>query len=105
MSTAEKAVQELQSRAHLSSYQLEMVAIYMEWVYAIGYDSGRNEFAAKLNESKAYKVAAVDHLGNRVHEFDSLTKAGDVLGLDRRLIHRAIQSNVRHGGYYWRRIA
>jgi hypothetical protein len=37
----ERILEELQSRAHLSSFQLILVTQYMEYAHAVGYDEGR----------------------------------------------------------------
>lgn len=84
-----KLLAELQSRAHLSHFQLDLVNQYMEWAVAIGYDMGIKH---GRGDNKAVKVQQIKD-GLIVRTYDSMADAARAMKVDKRKISHAVSGS------------
>jgi len=94
----ERLIKEMQSRAHLSTYQLEVVSMYMNWQFTLGYDEGRTIFGPPRKP-----VSKLDKYGRELEIYDSAISAAKSLGVCHTNITAVIKGKRdRCGGFRWK---
>jgi hypothetical protein len=100
MTHIERLLAELQSRAHLSTYQLELVKQYMEYTYGVGFDEARLTIGGQtrrpIQQIKDGKVVAT---------YESQTEAARAMGCNQASISRVV-SGIRESvkGYKFKNV-
>jgi hypothetical protein len=96
MDRQEQLLNEMQQYTHLSSFQLEIVAIYMNWAFGIGYDVGRRQ------PSHAIKVAKMKD-GKIIKIYDSIFDIARTYHVDKSTVSKAMKiHNAYWRGYKWK---
>jgi len=97
-----KAFEEMQNKARLSSFQLVIVARYIEWMLVIKEEEVRKTINIQLTKHNWKKVEAIDMLGNKYGPYESIIIAGKKLNVHPKNISKAAMYGHKWKGYYWR---
>ena len=91
MDRMEKLLKEMQSKAHLSSYQLEVVNGYMNIAHGLGFDEARFTIGRGLNRTKVQQILN----GKVVAIHDSMIDASRYVGCSRPTISRCVDGSMK----------
>lgn len=96
MTAKDRLIKELQSRSHLSPFQLELVKQYMDWMFGIGYDEGKRQ------NSHGKRVAQIKD-GVVINKFNTFQEAANAMKVNKSAIGKAVRGEMRTcGGFKWR---
>jgi hypothetical protein len=96
MTTTEKLLAELQSRTHLSTYQLELVRQYMEWMYVVGYEQSR------VDIGKQTSVCQIKD-GKIINTFPNMAAAARSVHGDKSNVRKAVIGKYKtYKGFQWK---
>lgn len=101
MNRHETLISEMQQRAHLSSFQLEVVTQYLNWAHAVGFDDGWAQMMHQVNRGQpVHKILN----GEIVDTYDNMVIAARAVHTTKANVRKAAINYPKRKcrGFHWK---